>query len=219
METPADPLIADALALGISLDEGAAAQLHAFIGELAVWNRRMNLTARSATVTDLHRHVLDSLTVLTCVERPAGEVLDIGSGAGFPGIPLKIALPSLRMHLLEASRKKSSFLKHVIRLLELPETQVLHKRVEETLQEEMYRHRFDTVVSRAAFPLARLVTMGAYFLRDGGEVIAMKGPHLDDELAEADRIAATLAMVSSPCRRLVLPPRGDPRTIVIYRKK
>lgn len=205
--------------MGIALDNGKAALLQAFLGELTVWNAKMNLTARGATAEDLRKHVLDSLTLLPYLDPPGAAVIDIGSGAGFPGIPVKIARPSLRMHLLEASRKKSSFLKHVIRLLHLPEVQVIHNRVEDALQEEKYRQRFDAVISRAAFSLSQLVGLGASFLRSGGTVIAMKGFPIDDELAAAERLAAATAMMPAVCHHLVLPLTGTPRTIVIYRKK
>jgi 16S rRNA (guanine527-N7)-methyltransferase len=204
--------------LGIVLDEAQEARLNAFLDELALWNRRINLVSRAAARPQLVKHILDSLTLVPHLP-PGGCLLDIGTGAGFPGIPLQIALPELRVSLLEASRRKASFLKHVQRLLPLPGATVIHKRVEETLQEERYRGEFTVVVSRAAFKLPVLVAWSGFFLAPGGRLVAMKATAIEAELAAAAPVAAVSGLDGPVCHAFTLPRTGEPRQIVIYARR
>lgn len=218
METPSQTLIAGARALGIILSAEQVDLFSAFLEELLFWNRRMNLVAEASPQEIVIKHFLDSLTSVSFITRKEGSLLDIGTGAGFPGIPLRIAIPALRVSLLEASRKKTSFLKHLIRSLSLEGTTIIHKRVEESLQEEMYRSCFDTVISRAAMNFSALLTTAGYFLTQGGVLIAMKGVNIERPLAEASLITASLGLINTGCHLVELPISRLPRMILVYRK-
>jgi 16S rRNA (guanine527-N7)-methyltransferase len=145
-----------------------------------------------------------------------GSVLDIGSGAGLPAIPIKIVRRDLDMTLLEASRKKSSFLKEVVRKLGLHGVSVLNSRLEDLLKEDP-RPSFDLIVSRAALKLPDLVEQGLPLLKDGGFLAAMKGPGVEEEIAALDS-------VKDKCFRIVgnysftLPLTGDHRNILLVDK-
>jgi 16S rRNA (guanine527-N7)-methyltransferase len=118
------------------------------------------------------------------IQKPNARIIDVGSGAGFPGLPLKIALPSLELYLLETNRKKVSFLKHIIRLLNLSDAVVLHDRVENIIKTDSWKEKFDILISRAAFKLSELLPQGEYFLAPGGALIALKGPKVDEDIAQ-----------------------------------
>jgi 16S rRNA (guanine527-N7)-methyltransferase len=138
--------------------------------ELIRWNQKTNLTAITEPKGVAVKHFLDSIAPVRMI--PAGaSVLDIGSGGGFPGIPLKILNPSLAVILIDAVRKKVSFLKHVIRLLGLAGIDACHLRAEEFHQ----KPQFDVVVSRALFSLEVLISQALPLLKEGGLIIALKG--------------------------------------------
>jgi 16S rRNA (guanine527-N7)-methyltransferase len=170
-----------AAAVHVALDQRALALFDRFYRELLVWNEKINLVSFHTPEEVVIKHFVDSLTPLPYLDRPRGRLLDIGSGGGFPGIPLKIACPGLNVSLLEASRKKSSFLRHLLRSLPLEQAEVIHVRVESAMRGETHHGKFDTVISRAAFKLPELFTMGRFFLTPGGLLIAMKGPRGDTE--------------------------------------
>jgi 16S rRNA (guanine527-N7)-methyltransferase len=167
-------LVYGASRLGISLDMDTVQVLERFLGELKRWNRRVNLTGLRDDRTIIVRHFLDSFTLLRYL--PEGiSLLDIGSGAGLPGIPLKIVRPSLHVVLLEASRKKTYFHKHVIRSLQLTEIESIWGRSDEGETRATLGERFDRVVSRALSPLEAFLREAIHFVRPGGMVIAMRG--------------------------------------------
>lgn len=171
-------LIDGARALGIELSGEQAAQLVAHLDLLDDWNQRMNLTAIRDRPSQLTRHVLDSLTVLPWLK---GErVADVGSGAGFPGIPLAIAAPGLHFVLVESVGKKCRFLEHVRDTLGLANVEVVQARAEAYHPEP----RFDTVLARAVGPLADLVKFASPLLASGGRLLAMKGRYPEDEMAK-----------------------------------
>lgn len=184
--------------LGIELNEQQSAQFDLYKNELLAWNARTNLISENSSREIITRHFLDSLIALRFIPKPDARVIDIGSGAGFPGLPLKIAMPSLEMYFLEANRKKVSFLKHTTRLLKLANTVVLHDRVENMIRNASLKEYFDILISRAAFKLTELLVLGDYFLASGGLLIALKGPHVDEELE-----ACSLPTPSSKISQLI----------------
>ena len=157
--------------------------------ELLLWNRRINLVSEQSSREIVIRHFLDSLTPAPSIDRPDGLLIDLGSGAGFPGIPLRIALPGLQLTLVESSRKKTSFLSHIVRTLRLDGVTVIRERVEALIGEKALAGSFDTVLSRAAFKLPELIRMASFFLKPGGLLIAMKGPDPQEEMAEAETVS------------------------------
>lgn len=166
--------------LGIVLDESEIELFLRYLEELKEWNRRINLTSIKDDKGIVIRHFLDSLTLVSMV-RPFKTLLDIGSGAGFPGIPLKIALPSLKVTLLETTGKKVFFMRHVIRTLELKDIEAVHGRAEDAhIQERL--GAFDVVTSRAWGGLNRFLEVATPYVKQGGLLLAMKGPKGVEEL-------------------------------------
>jgi 16S rRNA (guanine527-N7)-methyltransferase len=206
-------LIAAANEMGIALTEAQIILFETYREILLLWNTRMNLISLQSELDLPVRHFIDSLTLLSRVPPGTGTVLDIGSGAGFPAIPIKIVRTDLHLTLLEASRKKSSFLKEVIRKLGLEGIAVLNCRLEELLKKD-HKPSFDLIVSRATLKLPDLVTQGLPLLKQGGILAAMKGPGLEEE-------AAALYSLKSASFRIVgnypftLPLTGDRRNILL----
>jgi 16S rRNA (guanine527-N7)-methyltransferase len=186
--------------------------------ELLLWNRRINLVSEKASKEIVVRHFVDSLTPAPWIERPDGLLIDLGSGGGFPGIPLRIALPRLDLTLVESSRKKTSFLAHVIRTLRLDNVATIRERVEALIGEPACAGSFDTVLSRAAFKLPELLRMASFFLKPGGLLIAMKGPDPQEEMAEAETVLNAAGMILAACRGICLPETNLSRKIIIYKR-
>jgi 16S rRNA (guanine527-N7)-methyltransferase len=174
----------NALQLGIELGDTQLAQFDVYKNELLQWNAKTNLISEKSSQEIITRHFLDSLTAMKFIQKTNARIIDVGCGAGFPGIPLKIALPSLELHLLETNRKKVSFLKHIVRHLNLSDAVVLHDRVENIIKTDVWKEKFDILISRAAFKLSELLPQGEYFLAPGGELIALKGPNVDEDIAQ-----------------------------------
>jgi 16S rRNA (guanine527-N7)-methyltransferase len=170
--------------LGIELNEQQLAQFDIYKNELLQWNAKTNLISENSSQEIITRHFLDSLTALQFIQKPNARIIDVGCGAGFPGLPLKIALPTLELYLLETNRKKVSFLKHIIRLLNLSAAVVLYDRVENIIKADTWKEKFDVLISRAAFKLSELLPQGEYFLDRGGKLIALKGPNVVEELVQ-----------------------------------
>lgn len=179
-------------------------QLAFHAAEMLFWNKKINLTAITDPYDVAVKHMIDSAAVLPLIT-PSSAVLDLGSGGGFPGIPLKILCPSLSVTLVDASRKKVSFLKHVIRTRSLKDIEAFHARGEDLAREESFRGTFDVVISRAFSGLDVFVSMALPFLKPDGRIIAMKGPDNAQEEALFESVAGTLADGTSvTARDLVL---------------
>jgi 16S rRNA (guanine527-N7)-methyltransferase len=166
----------DAAALGVALADAQVATLERYLDLLEKWNRVYNLTAireRSRMVT---HHLLDSLAVLPHLRGP--RVLDVGSGAGLPGIPIAVANPALQVTLLESNHKKSAFLTQAVAELQLANVQVVTERVESWQPEA----RFDTIVSRAFAELGEFASLASRLLAPQGVLAAMKGVHPFEEI-------------------------------------
>ena len=176
--------------LCLYLTEKQLTQFAIYRRELLQWNARTNLISEKSSREIINRHFLDSLTALEMISGMNVKIIDIGCGAGFPGIPLKIAAPSLQLYLLEANRKKISFVKHIVRLLNLSHTVVLHERAENLLKDNQWKDFFAIVISRATFKLPEILPLAAFFLEPGGLLIALKGHDLAEEFLQASAIAA-----------------------------
>ena len=173
-----EALCRGAQALGISLQQPAIAQLIRLLDLLAKWNRVYNLTAireQSRWVTD---HLLDCLSVVP--QLPPGCVADVGSGAGFPGLPIAVACPARKVSLVESSSKKGAFLQQAVADLELANAEVAVTRV------ETYRPErgFDVVISRAFAELPEFVRAARHLCAPNGRLLAMKGTYPDEEIAQ-----------------------------------
>ena len=174
-------LINQAKAIDIKLDctQNRLFSIHAV--ELIKWTQKINITAITDPLEVASKHFLDSLVPARYIA-PKTELLDIGSGGGFPGIPLKVLFPELSVTLIDASRKKVTFLKHVIRTLQLRDIDALHVRAEDLANQPSYINRYGIIISRALSSLEYFVRVALPLLADGGAIIALKGEIVETEL-------------------------------------
>ncbi len=206
-----------ARSMGMHLDQSQITQFALHAKELREWNRFANLTA----ITDLEEMAeklfLDTLPMEPLIPRDS-QVLDIGPGGGFPGIPLKVLRPDLHMNLIEASRKKTHFLKHVIRTLGLKDIEARHIRAEELAKNAQARTTpYSVIVSKAASKLKKFLDQALPLLRIPGMIIAMKGSSIEPELESVkDRIKAEDLTVDTKTYRL--PCLGIKRTLIVLGK-
>lgn len=184
--------------------------------ELIEWNSRFNLTAITDPDEILRKHFLDSASLLTVYDKRQVRVLDIGAGAGFPGLPLKILRPQWRVVLLEATGKKVTFLRHMIEMLELREIEAVQGRAEELAHQQAYRASFDLVTARAVASLPILLEYAAPFCRVGGEIILLKKGDLVEELARGKLAARHLGTVLRADRAVTLPGLDDSRRLLVW---
>lgn len=160
---------------------------------LLEWNQKMNLTAIKDEKEVMIKHFLDSLSCLKIdFLKDQGSIIDVGTGAGFPGIPLKIALPNLELTLLDSLKKRIGFLEHVCKETELDNINFVHGRAEDFGQNKDYREKYDYAVSRAVAGLNVLVEYCMPFVKVGGYFICQKGPGLMEELPEANKAIEVL---------------------------
>ena len=178
--------------LGISFTARQTEQFQVFYEQLIAWNNRVNLTSITDYEAVQVKHFLDCLTIVPLIRKEPWSnnpfsLIDIGTGGGFPGIPLKIAFPRAKTVLLESVRKKTSFLKHVVETLALSDTEVMTGRAEEAAHGTEYRENSDLVVARAIGKLATLAELTLPFCREGGLVVALKKGDIGVELDQAAR--------------------------------
>ena len=198
--------------LKLEVSNDSLAQLDLLVDELLRWTKRRNLTAITDRDEVLEKHLVDSLTMLPFA-RTAGRLLDMGSGAGFPALPLKIVCPALEVVSVDAVGKKIDFQKHVARKLGLSSFTGLHARIQNLQEEENYRAGFDLVTARALTSLEDLVAMAEPFLEPGGRLVAMKGPEGEQEFS-AYRNRLSESGWSIALHRLVLPRSGAQRCLI-----
>jgi len=214
-----DTLQARAREMGVELDERQIGLFAVYLRELKDGNERANLTAIVDDEEIVAKHFLDSLTILPFIPPGARTMIDIGTGAGFPGLPVKIARPELVMTLLDATAKKVLFLEHLISLLELQDISALQGRAEDLGREARYREQFDAAAARAVAPLPVLAEFALPLVKTGGVFIAEKGGEEDIEAsAEAIKtLGGTITRVES-INIPGLPPEPRRRIIVIEKR-
>jgi len=190
------PLIAGAQELHITLTNRHLDAFSTCYRELVDWNQRFNLTAITDWEGVLVRHFLDSLSclkVLPSEELSAGaRVIDVGAGAGFPGLPLKLVCPEMRLTLLEATGKKVTFLEHLVRVLGLERVDVIHGRAEELGRDPAHRERYDWALARAVAEMPALAEYLLPLVRVGGAMLAQKGEGAAAEVHGAETAITTL---------------------------
>lgn len=219
MDTVADLLYRGADELGISLESLQVEQFKAYCSLLILWNERMNLTAIVDPKEIAIKHFIDSVALLKIHPIDTGaRVIDVGTGAGFPGIPLKIVRPDIHLVLLDSLQKRTQFLQTVIDQLSLSNVLVMHGRAEEKGQIAEYRESFDIVLSRAVAPLHILSELCLPFVRVGGYFLSMKGPEVQEEIAQAQVAITSLGGMDDQTSTFLLPISKDPRSLISIKK-
>ncbi|MBN1546729.1 MAG: 16S rRNA (guanine(527)-N(7))-methyltransferase RsmG [Syntrophaceae bacterium] len=219
MERALIQMLADeASKIGIVLGPAELSKFALFYDEFQLWNAKMNLTAVAPGPSFVVKHFIDCLQALPLIPKTAKTLLDLGTGGGFPGIPLAIAGRNLQVILLDASRKKTSFLRQVVIKLGLSGIRVVTGRAETLADQVSDIQNFDVIISRATFKLAQFLSLaGAYAGRDG-IVIAMKGREWRKEMAEAESILVQNRFRLVSVRETVLPGEGEGRVFLIYKR-
>ena len=200
---------------GFEISEAQAAQFFRYYGLLTEWNEKFNLTAITDFEEVVVKHFIDSCLGASLVENKAGTLCDIGTGAGFPGIPLKIMFPELQVLLVDSLNKRVVFLNEVIKELGLKDITAIHGRAEEITRKAEYREMYDTCVSRAVAALPSLSELCIPFVKKGGLFIAYKSQKAGEEFEASANALDTLGC-SGELKNLSL--FGADRTFVVCRK-
>jgi len=209
--------------LSLNIGKNRVAQLVIFVSELLDSNKKFNLTTITDAEEVAEKHIIDSLIPSKNIPENA-SVLDLGTGGGFPGIPLKIYLPSLTVTLVDSSRKKINFLKYVIRLLNLQNISAHQYRVEELSGHPDFAVQFDVVISRAFTSLKKFLEHSVPLIKPDGCIIAMKGKEVQKEIDElmvascgSNRYQINDYKLELQVEHYKLPVSGDDRSLVIAR--
>lgn len=201
----------------INLFEKEQNQFYQYMQLLLEWNTKINLTAITEPKEVLTKHFIDSISIVPYIEENA-KVLDIGTGAGFPGIPLKIVLPQNHLTLLDSLNKRINFLNEVITSLKLEGIEAIHGRAEEFCRTAERRESYDIVTSRAVAKLNVLLEYMLPFVKIGGKCICMKSLEIDEELEDAKRAIEVLGGKLEEIRTITLENTDITRKIIIIKK-
>jgi 16S rRNA (guanine527-N7)-methyltransferase len=216
-----EKLTAGAEKLGLQLGEREIALFQTYYEELADWNQRMNLTSIIEYEKVQINHFLDSLTILLAwqplANKPNPKVIDIGTGAGVPGIPLKIVFPQIRLSLMDSTGKKITFLNHLRQKLGLNDIEVIKGRAEE-LAHQHYRESYDLVLARGLAPMPTLVELTIPFCKIAGKVVAHKKGDILEEMNQAKRAISTIGGKLIEIKPVTLPEFPDNRCLVVIEK-
>jgi 16S rRNA (guanine527-N7)-methyltransferase len=202
--------------LGIGIESGHIDKFTLFASELIKWNRKINLTAITNEIEIAIKHFLDSLVVTRYVDL-RGELLDLGSGGGFPAIPLKIILPEMEIYSVDAVEKKIFFQRHVARLLSLDKFTALHARGESLVTD--YSERFPQIISRAFSDITKFAEIALPLLAPEGNIIAMKGRSGRLESEKAGGKLALLGLTVSAVHEFQIPCSTESRSLVIITRE
>lgn len=204
-------------AMGVSLDAAQLERFDLYARLLVEWNEKINLTAILQPDEILVKHFVDSLSLLTAAQLPQNaKLIDVGTGAGFPSVPVKIARPDVQVTLLDSLNKRLIFLAELSAALGQT-NECIHFRAEEAGQKADYRERYDVATARAVAHLRELTEYCLPFVRVGGQFAALKSGEIDAELEESRKAIQTLGGRVEEIRRLALPD-GSARAIVLIKK-
>lgn len=205
--------------LNINLQKEQLEKFERYYYEMMEWNKKVNLTSITEEKDVLTKHFYDSLLIMLLEEwKSEGKILDLGTGAGLPGIPLCIINKNLNMTLLDSLNKRIVFLKHIIEVLGLNNITALHSRAEELGQDIGYRENFDFVVSRAVARLPVLLEYCLPFVKLNSYFVAYKGPDAEEEIRESSRALDILGGKVVRTVQHELPDNGGKRCIVLIKK-
>jgi 16S rRNA (guanine527-N7)-methyltransferase len=201
--------------IGLCLSTQVIESYLVYIEELKRWNTRINLTALTDDLEIGVKHFLDSLTVAPYLHG-VKCFLDIGAGAGFPGLPLKILSPAIELLLLEASQKKVFFLRDIVRLLNVEGVEVVHGRAESREITKRYAERFDLVLSRALADLPTSLHLALPYTQKGGRIVGMRGKKGEEEARAVDLDALGLDLIE--VKKLTLPFVKEDRVLLVFQR-
>ena len=204
----------------LGADAAAPARLARYHRLLCEWNARMNLTGDTDFAVALYRHYLDSLAPLRLegLFAHGARVIDVGSGAGFPGLPLKIFCPKVHLTLMDSLNKRVNFLQTVVDELGLEDVDCVHARAEEGARMKKYREQYDLAVSRAVARLPILCEYCLPFVKRGGHFLALKGRAFAEEVEEAAKAIKVMGGSHTDVREVHLPGLDDKRAIITVTK-
>ncbi len=206
-------LVEKALKIRIELSEHQIEQFYIYMKLLTEWNEKINLTAIIEPKEIILKHFIDSLTISSQIQQ-SRTIADIGSGAGFPGIPLKIVNPEKELVLIDSLSKRVNFLNEVIKKCNINGITAIHARVEEIGHNSKYRGQFDVTTSRAVAKLNVLLEYMMPLVKLGGKCICLKGPNIDDEIEESKKALNILGGEISKIEKINLPDSDNKRTII-----
>lgn len=206
-------LVEKALKIRIELSEHQIEQFYIYMKLLTEWNEKINLTAIIEPKEIILKHFIDSLTISSQIQQ-SRTIADIGSGAGFPGIPLKIVNPEKELVLIDSLSKRVNFLNEVIKKCNINGITAIHARVEEIGHNSKYRGQFDVTTSRAVAKLNILLEYMMPLVKLGGKCICLKGPNIDDEIEESKKALNILGGEISKIEKINLPDSDNKRTII-----
>jgi 16S rRNA (guanine527-N7)-methyltransferase len=205
--------------LGFSLSEAQQKSFQLYSEQLVAWNQQFNLTAITDPEEIEIKHFLDSLTCLLAMDlQQLDRVVDVGSGAGFPGLPLKIVCPQVQLTLVESNRKKSEFMQHVSNMLGLTNIEVVDARVEDIGKDANFRQQFDWAVARAVASMPVLLEYLLPLLRVGGKGVAQKG---DAGLTEVQEAESSMQILGGKLKQVIpveLPTVAETRYLILFEK-
>ena len=201
----------------MNIDEEKAIKFEKYKDLLLEWNKKINLTAITEEDEIILKHFIDSCSILKYIENNQ-KIIDVGTGAGFPGIPLKIMNESLDITLVDSLNKRVNFLNEVIKELELKNIEAIHSRAEDIGKDDKYREKYDIATSRAVANLSTLLEYLMPFVKVNGMCICMKGPNIEEELNEAKKAIKEFGGKLEEVYNFKLPNSDIERNIIIVRK-
>lgn len=208
-----------AIAYGLPLTEKQLAQFTRYYELLIAWNEKMNLTAITEAKDVAIKHMVDSISAYDpALFAGPVRVIDVGTGAGFPGLPLKIFCPEMQLTLMDSLNKRVNFLQTVVNELGLTDVECVHARAEEGARNKKYREQFDLAVSRAVARLPILCEYCLPFVKKGGHFLALKGRAYAEEVQEAEKAIKVLGGSHAEMREVHLPELEDKRAIIVITK-
>ena len=203
--------------LNMSINENQLEQLHIYMKLLQKCNENINLTSIIEDKDILQKHFIDSITIIPYINYK-DNIIDVGTGAGFPGIPIKIAREDVKVTLLDSLNKRVNFLKEVVSNLNLSNIQTIHGRAEDIGKNSNFREKFDVATSRAVAPLNILVEYLMPLVKKGGRCICMKGKDIKEELEISKKAINVLGGELEKVDEFYLPQSYIKRNIIIIRK-
>ena len=203
--------------IDVKLNDKQIEDFYCYMNELVEWNKNINLTAITEQNEVIQKHFIDSLTILKYLE-DNNKIIDVGTGAGFPGIPLKVSNETLNITLLDSLNKRILFLDNIIEKLKLDKIKTVHSRVEDAAINPQYREKYDVATSRAVAQLNVLLEYLLPLVRVGGKCICMKGGNIEEELQNSKKSLEILGGKVEKIESFELPNSDIKRNIIIIKK-